>query len=103
MNKVTTKVTKVYEVDGVRYNTAHEANVAVATAEIADVIGDAKVAKEFVNSLSNDVVRENVIKAIRLLVPKKPAAPRKKSAEKAAPVVVPANTKVATTAKAKAK
>lgn len=97
MNKVTTKVTKVYEVDGVRYNTAHEANVAVAVAEITDVMGDAEVAKKFVTLLSNAAVRENVVKAIKLLAPKKPTPPRKKvTTTVASPVVAPKAVKPAT-------
>ncbi len=78
MKKVQTKITKVYEVDGVVYPNINDANVAIAIAEISDLIGSIDVAKQLVEKASDADKRETLIKALKLLKVKKPLAPRKK-------------------------
>jgi hypothetical protein len=78
MKKIQTKVTKVYEVDGVNYASIQEANVAIAVSEIADLVGSKEVATLLVDTASDATKREVLLKALKLLNVRKPLAPRKK-------------------------
>ena len=78
MKKIQTKVTKVYEVDGVNYASIQEANIAIAVSEIADLIGSKEMATLLVDTASDATKREVLLKALKLLNVRKPLAPRKK-------------------------
>ena len=81
MKKIQTKVTKVYEVDGVNYASIQEANVAIAVSEIADLVGSKEMAMLLVDTASDATKREVLVKALKLLNVRKPLAPRKKVAK----------------------
>lgn len=86
MKKIQTKVTKVYEVDGVNYASIQEANVAIAVSEIADLVGSKEIATLLVDTASDATKREVLVKALKLLNVRKPLAPRKKVAKTTAKV-----------------